>query len=74
MTDFQQRIENQVNLDYAHRPNVGELRVANMHTNIYNKLLVTLDGSPQAEATLPYAANLAHTMSLEQVVLLRVVE
>ena len=45
-----------------------------MQTNIYNKLLVTLDGSPLAEAALPYAAKLAQTISLEQVVLLRVVE
>ena len=45
-----------------------------MYTNINNKLLVTLDGSPLAEAALVYTAKLAQTMCSEQVVLLRVVE
>ncbi len=41
---------------------------------MYNKVVVTLDGSRLAEAVLPHAANLAHAVCSEEVVLLRVVE
>ena len=41
---------------------------------MYNKLLVTLDGSPLAESALHYAAELANTAGAEEVMLLRFVE
>ena len=41
---------------------------------MYNKLLVTLDGSPLAESALHYAVELANTAGAEEVMLLRFVE
>jgi nucleotide-binding universal stress UspA family protein len=41
---------------------------------MFKKVLVALDGSRLAETALPYAAELAHAVSSEEVILLRVVE
>jgi nucleotide-binding universal stress UspA family protein len=41
---------------------------------MFKKVLVALDGSRLAETALPYAAELAHSVSSEEVILLRVVE
>ncbi len=40
---------------------------------MYNKLLVTLDGSPLAEAAIPYAAGFADSVGVEEMMLLRFV-
>ena len=40
---------------------------------MYNKLLVTLDGSPLAEAAIPYAAGFADSVGVEEMMLLRLV-
>ena len=41
---------------------------------MYNRLLVTLDGSPLAESALHYAVELANTAGAEEVMLLRLVK
>lgn len=41
---------------------------------MFKKVLVALDGSRLAETALPYAAELAHAVSSEVLILLRVVE
>ncbi len=40
---------------------------------MYNKVLITLDGSPLAEAALPYAAEITNTVGIESLMLLRLV-
>lgn len=40
---------------------------------MYNKVLITLDGSPLAESALPYAAEITNTVGIESLMLLRLV-